>query len=281
MPALLNDTSAEKVMRRYTKIAFFVTLVCFTLYSCVIVPLYTQVHADIMYNGGILDTVLYLLYNAMDLIVMFTVFPVTVFSVYLRGGKASAKLFVMYPVLVVYKYILNTVASYIADGALPEFDKLLSADLPLISMLVLLEVVQYALVCLAACIIITRARRVFDFKQKAASISGRMYSFRDGIFPIKRIFNFKNPVQRSAFVTAVIFFAVRAFSNLTYQFTLLVYNGFNDGWFVLVTDLLIDVGLSAVCYLVSLMVLQKMDVAQLEIAAEEEQTELRGEGIDI
>lgn len=270
-------------MRKYTKITFFFTLICFTLYSAVIVPLYSQLSSDVIYKDGFLTTALYLLYNAVDLAVMFVVFPVTIYSVYLRGVKGSGKLFAIYPSLVVYKYVLNTVASYIADGALPSAEKFIKADILLVGGLVLFEVLQYAFVCLFGCIIINRARRVFEVKQKAASVGGREYSFRDGIFPIKKFFDFKNPVQRSAFVTAVVFFAFRAYMNIIYQFTLLIYNNINDGWFVLITDLLIDLALAAVCYLVCLMILQKMDMSQLKIAAdaERERKEPRGVGIDI
>ena len=281
MSVLLDKSSAQRVMRKYTRLMFIFTLISFTLYSALIVPLYSQLSSDVVYKDGILTTLLYLLYNSVDLAVMFVVFPVTLYSVYLRGVKASAKLFAVYPALVVYKYVLNTVASYISDGALPTVDRLFRADLLLIGGLVLFEMLQYALVCLFGCIIINRARRIFDVKQKAASVGGREYSFRDGIFPIKKFFDFKNPLQRSAFVTAVVFFVFRAYMNVIYQFTLLIYNSFNDGWFVLITDLLIDAALAAVCYLVCLMILQKMDMSQLKIASELKRTEDRGEGIDI
>jgi hypothetical protein len=210
---------------------------------------------------------------------MFTVFPVTVYSIYLRGGKGSAKLFAVYPILIVYKFLLNSIASYIADGMLPSAESLFGADLPIVGQLVLFEVLQYAFVCLFACIIINRARRIFDVKQKAAKVNGREYSFRDGSFPIKKFFDFKNPVQLAAFVFGLVFFAFRAYGHLIYQFTLLIYNKFNDGWFVLITDLLIDLALAAVCYLVGLMVLQKMDMSQLRIASVPQ--EPKGEGIDI
>ena len=283
MSALSDKSSAQRVIRQYTKIMFVFTLVCFTLYSCVIVPLYSQLANDVMYKDGILTMILYLLYNTIDLVVMFTVFPITLYSIYLRGGKASAKLFAIYPILIVYKYVLNTIASYIADGALPSFDKFVKTDLMLIGGLVLFELLQYAFVCLFGCIIITRARRIFEVKQKAASANGREYSLRDGIFPIKKFFDFKNPVQLSAFVSAAVFFAFRAYMNVIYQFVLLVFNNINDGWFVLITDLLLDAALASVCYLVCLMVLQRMDLSQLKIATEieKEKTEPRGIGLDI
>ncbi len=279
MPSLLSLTPAQKVMRKYSRVMFFVTLVSFTLYACVIVPLYTQLSADYMYRDSILTTVLYFLYNLCDLVVMFTVFPVTVYSIYLRGGKGSAKLFAVYPILIIYKFLLNTVASYISDGMMPSAESFFGADLPIVGGLVLFEVLQYAFVCLFACIVINRARRVFDIKQKAAKVNGREYSFREGIFPIKKFFDFKNPVQLSMFIAGVVFFAFRAYGHLIYQFTLLIYNKFNDGWFVLITDLLIDMALAAVCYLVGLMVLQKMDMSQLKIASQPQSP--TGEGIDI
>ena len=283
MPFLSDEISAKRVISKYTKIMFVLTLVCFTLYSCVIVPLYSQLASNVMYKDGILTMILYLLYNAIDLVVMFTVFPITLYSIYLRGGKASARLFAVYPILIVYKYILNTIASYIADGAVPAFDKFVKTDLLLIGGLVLFEVLQYAFVCLFGCLIITRARRIFEIKQKAASANGRVHSLREGIIPIKKFFDFKNPIQFSAFITAVVFFAFRAYMNVIYQLVLLVFNNINDGWFVLITDLLIDVALASVCYLVSLMLLQKMDLSQLKIAAEveKEKTEPRGIGLDI
>lgn len=280
MQSLLFETPAQKLMRKYTNLIFWITFISFTLYSCVIVPAYTQLTSDIMYRDGILATVLYFLYNACDLVVMYAVFPVAIYSIYLRGVKASRKIFALYPVLVVYKYLANSIASYISDGVLPSADAFFFEDLPLVGGLVLFEVLQYALICLFASLIISKARRIFEIKLEAARVTGAEYSFRDGAFPIKSFFNLKNPVQRAAFVSAIVFFAFRAYSSCIYQLTLLVYNGFNDGWLVLLTDLFIDAALSAVCYLVGLMVLQGMDMAQLKIEATCN-AEIRGEGIDI
>lgn len=264
----LGARSFDWLLKRYKTVLAITAFALFTLYACLLVPMYVQLNADTLYRDGIIVDILYYAQESIDYIVFFAVYPITVYSIYARGFKKSGGLMMIYPLAVVYKYIANYIASCITDGALPSADVFLGFDIWYNLTAVLIEVGQYMLIALWAHIIFTNVRRVFAVREKAAIAQGHSVDFRDEVFPMTRLFNLKNPMQKALLYSAVTVSALRILMYAVYQFTLIVYNGFNDGWGGHGIELVSDLFIGAIGYLAMVLIAQTMDAQYVKKRAE-------------
>ena len=260
----ITARASEWLMKKYRIILIAATFVLFTLYACLLVPMYVQLSADTLYRDSIIVDLLYYAQESIDYIVFFVVYPITVYSIYERGFKKSGGLMTIYPLAVLYKYIANYIASCITDGALPSLEVFLKFDIWYTLATVVIEVGQYMLIALWAHIIFKDVRRIFAVREKAALAQGHTVDFRDEVFPLTRLLSLRHPMQKALLSSAVTVTVFRIVMYAIYQFTLIVYNGFNDGWIGHGIEIVTDAFVGAIGYLVMLVIAQTMDAQTMK-----------------
>ena len=239
-----QSLETKVILKKITWQTFWVLAVGFTLYTAVLVPLYVQLNANVVYQNTPVCWLLYYAYNAVDLLVFFWVYAATVYGMYRGGLKASAPLLGVYGGMIVYKYVANYVVGSIIDGAFSDWTLFLRYDLPILGGEMLLEVLQCAAV-VALCALVFRRRRT------AATAEA---------FPFEKMFCRSNPVQKAALAAGCVIALVRCVVlHLFYQFFLLVEVGEFEGWLVLSADLVGDVLIGVIAYFVMILLLQRFD----------------------
>lgn len=219
-----------------------VLAVGFTLYAAVLVPLYTQLVANVAYRDGWLCNLLYYLYQTVDLLVFFWVYASAVYTMYRGGWRSVGRLSALYGGMVLYKYVANYVVGSLVDGAFSSWELFWRNDFPIVGGELLWELGQYAVTVLLIAAVLKRARR-------------------EGVeaFPLSRMLQPSNSIQRSVAVAALVITAVRWSMHLLYQFVKMVYDGYNDGWLIITVDLVSDLLIGVMGYFVMVLLVQHFD----------------------
>lgn len=256
------EDHASDAVGHMQKLVLLVSLVGFSLYSIVLVPIFTQLNADIAYQETFMTYFLYYAYKAVELAVFFIVFPATVFAVFRGGLWGSRSVWITFILTTLWKYVANFAMDCIVDGAIPSFDFFVNRDLPIILPLILMELGQYIFILLISALIIQRKKNEHQLDHLLdADKAGDVRSIA---FPITKIFTLKNPVQASSFAAAVFLFVARAFSHLMYQLAQLVNTGDWEGSIILTVDLVSDLLLSAILYFVMVLLLSTFDKREVQ-----------------
>ena len=253
---------APEAVKRMQKLVLFVSLVGFSLYALVLVPIFTQLNADIAYQESPLTYILYYAYKAVELAVFFVVFPATVFAVFRGGLWKSRGVWITFILTTLWKFLANFLMDCIVDGSIPSFKVFFNRDLPIILPLILMELFQYAFVVLVPALIIQRKKNKHALDQLVGESAGGTRSLA---FPITKLFSMKNPMLASSFAIALFLFVARAFSHLMYQLTQLVNTGNWEGVLILTVDLVSDLLLSAILYFVMLLLMSVFDKREMQV----------------
>lgn len=235
MKGSVCDPSLKKIRR----LTLAVLAVGFTLYAAVLVPLYTQLWANVVYRDGWLCLLLPYLYTAVDLLVFFWVYAAAAYSLYRGGWRAVGRLSALYGGMIVYKYVANYVVGSLVDGAFSSWELFWRDDFPIIGGELFWEIAQYAAVVLLMAAVLKKARR--DMLT---------------VFPFVKMLDVRNSMQRAAVVAGLVVTAVRWIMHLLYQFVQLIYNGYNDGWVVITVDVVGDLLIGVIGYFVMVLLLQ-------------------------
>jgi hypothetical protein len=236
---------SDAVLKKIRRQTFFVLAVGFTLYTAVLVPLYVQLSANVVYQNSFVCWLLYYAYNAVDLLAFFWVYAATAYTMYRGGFKSCGGLFGLYGGLILYKYVANYVIGSIIDGAFSSWSLFVQYELPILGGELLFEVCQYAVVVALFALVFRR----------------RSTAETENAFPFTGLFRRSNPVQKAALAAGCVIAAVRCVVlHLFYQFFLLVEVGEFEGWLVLTADLIGDVIVGVIAYFVMLLLLQRFDV---------------------
>ena len=218
-----------------------VTAVAFTVYAALI-ALYVQLESDIALRDGLWCNLVYYAYHAVNIAAFFWVYAATIYTVYLDGWRKTLPLAGIYIGMVAYKYALNFVVGSITDGAFPSWDNFWRQDLRIIGPELLLEIGQYALVCVVIALSLRVWRGVREQKEDDLAF--------------RSMFSLKNPLQRTALLVGAVMTLLRVVQHLFYQFVLLVYQAEFEGWLILTVDLVADVLIGFVGCLVMTLLIQ-------------------------
>ncbi len=256
----MSSSTATPSVRRPFLFAFLTAAIGFVLNYAVLTPIYIRFASDIAYQNAWWVAILYYLTveGILDLVVFALCYPATVYAVWQAGVKKTLGLSLTFVGLTLFKFILNFFMTGITEGALPDIEEFLSADLPMILTMFLLEVLQYVLIIIITALIRWRCRRNERIiaGMKLLPVSERVeVKPHAPAFPITRLFSFKNPIQRAAFLSALVVFIGRAGMHLVYQITLYTQFGSSDGWAVMLIDLISDLVIAAIMYFVYLLLL--------------------------
>ncbi len=241
--------------RRMTRWVLIVSAIGIIIYSMILAPLETQMAANVLYNGSIWLTVIYLLRQIIEPIVFFMVYPALFYALWLGRWKGARGGILAFASLTLVKYIVNFAATCISDGALPGWNRFVKVDLPLILPTILLELLQHTLVVLIAVLVLYVYRRIHS----PATDDDDFLQSRVGVFPFSKMISWKNPLQLSTMLATLLMLAGRLIMHALYQLTLLFYNGATNGWKVIFFDVISDVVICMVGYFVMILLLSMFD----------------------
>lgn len=246
--------NTQGIVRRMCGLTLIVSGLCFGVSSFLLTPLYIQLASNIAYADAWWTYILYYLTSEglIDLTVFAVCYPAAMYTVWHAGFKGGIRVPVAFSLVTLGKFVVNFFMTAITDSALPDAQEFLTADLPMIGGMYLLELVQYALPIL------------FTLWLK------RRYEMREGIwgteedevdlftscaplFTFNRLISFKNPVQLAAFLMGAVVFAFRFAMHQIYQYTLYITSGYTDGLFVMVLDFVSDLFVAVILYFVALL----------------------------
>ena len=260
------ENHAAASVKRMQKWVLFFSLIGFGLYALVLAPLYIQLSSNIAYRDALVTQLVSYLLSASEIVVFLAVFPATVFAVWRGGLLGSRSVWITFSLATLGKYLLNFIMDCITDGNVPSWSYFIDKDLPIILPNFLLELGQYAIIVLVATWIIRARKRKWQMDVLLDETGAG--NERALAFPILRLFSFKNPVQASSFFVSVFLFVARGLSHLMYQLTQVVYTGKWEGWAVLSIDLVSDLILGIIAYLVMIFLLSSFDKREMQELSE-------------
>ena len=247
-----------------TRRLFRLTLLCaalgFGIKAFLLSPLYVSLASNVLYSNAWWMEILYQLTSGglIDLAVFAVCYSATIYVVRREGFSRTMSIPIMFSVLTLAKFVANFFVTAIADKALPDMEEFLTADLPMIIGMFLLEWGQYILVVLIAIFVRWRC----DVWERRAAANARLLpEHRKSCktpapdFPFRRVCDGRNGLQRGALLTALVVIIGRVVMHLVYQIALFVNFGSSDGWVVMLIDLVSDIFVGAILYFVSLLLM--------------------------
>lgn len=253
---LHQEAGSKLTVRRMTRRTLLVAGIGLVLYSCLLLPLYTNLSANVLYNGTWWLQLIGLASEAVDLAVLLVMCPFTAYAIWVGGWKYGYPVPVAYTILMIVKYLANYMATCIMDGALPSAE-IVAEDLPIILPMFGLEFLQYCLIT-AFCLLHTSLwKRRAARNAETASSSGETAG-TPAVLPVTRLLDLHNPIPRALFDSALVLLIFRVTNHLIYQMTLIVFNGAPDSGLQIAVDLIGDVIVAVVCYLAGLLIVNRL-----------------------
>lgn len=258
-------------VRRMCRLTVLVSVICYAVSSFVLAPIYIQFASNIVYAEAWWVYLLYYLTEEglIDLVVFAVCYPATMYAVWQAGLKQAIRVPVAFSLITLGKFLVNFFMTSIVDGALPTASEFLHFDLPYIGALYVLEILQYALVIGLVLLL----KRRYENKCAVADAEALLHESKtapsEPLFRFNRLLGLKNPVQLSAFLTALLIFIARVIQHQIYQYTLYVTSGYTDGLFIMVLDLISDLFIAVMLYFAALLLLSRFYRKDCEAAARE------------
>lgn len=250
MPLLRN--------KKNTAYTLWITLLVaglgFAVKALILHPIYILLATNVSHMNAIYTTVLYYLIDGgiWDLAVIAVCYPAAVYAVWYVGLKGSRKVILAFTLLTAGKFVANYVMDVLTYSGLPGLNEFLT-DIPLVLLMLVLELIPYALTVAVTALAKTR----FDRKAELASYESELTETAAPApaLPFVKLFNLRNPLQLAAFVGALGIFLSREISYHVYQITLLNNFGSTDGWADMLVTLLADVAVGVLLYFAAILLL--------------------------
>ena len=261
----IQPPNARRTVRRLTLLTVLVSAISFGISSLVLIPLYIQLASDIATADSLLTWVLYYLTDEglIDYFVYAICYPATMYAVWFVGLKRAARIPVAFSLITLGRFVLNYIMSAITDSALPDLEEFLTAELPMIATMLILELLQYALPILFTLLL---KKRYLQKQTEREALEGKDYR-PEALLPISRLFSFRNPLQLSAFLMGAVIFTFAFVAQQIYQYALYVTSGYTDGWFFMALDFIADLFIAIILYFASLLLFSRFHRKDLEAAA--------------
>lgn len=244
-------------VRRCVRFLLICEMIYIVLYALVLNPLYTYFVSDILYQDAWWLSVIGTIIDISEYIPFILCYPACLYALWKGGWRYGYPATAWLVGLTIFKFLLNyAVGIYFSLGAWPSWS-VLADDAALILPSLLLELVQLAVVLglWSLWLWLYRVRQI----NAAAEAALRQKPYTEpAVLPLTQLFDRKNPLQRSLFDAAL---AVTAMSlllrRLVYQLTLYAAYGKTDGWLQITVDVVGDLIVGVVMYLVGILLLDR------------------------
>ena len=232
--------------------------------KCLLVhPVYILLGNDVVHKYAWYTSLLYYLIDEglWDLAVIAVCYPATVYAVWRKGLKGSRGVVLAFSLLTVGKFVLNYIMDILTYSGLPRLDEFLS-DIPLILVMLVVELIPYALAASAIAVAKTR----YDRKAEEATCRSQLTGTAAlaPVLPFGKLLSLRNPLQLASFIGALAIFLSREVSYHVYQITLYVNFGYTDGWVDMLVTLFSDILISTLIYFAALLLLPHIHSKETE-----------------
>lgn len=243
-------------VRRMLKTVFLTAALGFGIQSLILHPVFIQLASNVAYQNTWYTNILYYLIDGglIDLTVFAVCYPATAYAIWKEGMKASRPVALTFCLITACRFMLNYIMSCLTDTGFPGMDEFLR-DLPPILLMLILELLQYAIVLFIAVLASTR----YESRVAAAELRRGLTdeNMPAPVFPFSKLVNFRNPLQFTAFWTSVILFLSRELGYHIYELTLYINFGSTDGWADMLLNLLADLALGVLVYFAAILLLPR------------------------
>jgi len=201
---------------RLTILVALITFITFSLYTLVLLPLYLTLNSNIIYQSGLIVSILLYAMKTLELIGMLASYGIIIYSLYVTDLKSTIKISAVFLGVTLYKYITNLLVSWFMSGGIPaNFISDMSFTSFLISLA--LETLKLAFIVFISFKIKSSAKKrmYYTHTTEADDIDAEddIHSFS---FPLRKIFNKKNPVQVSILICAILFMVEKIIQYLRF-----------------------------------------------------------------
>lgn len=251
MERLNRESLTRLALRRITGLVCLLNVAFLVLYCAVLAPLYVSLASNVLYQGAWWLNLLGILLDILELAVLVICYPVTVYALWRGRFRYGKSVVITVSLFTLAKYVCNYVATCITGRALPSGSVLLDLSA------LLAELIPYWIIVALACFHMSRWRKRQESAHAQAVLNGEVLTPTDPL-PLGKLFNFRNPVQRSLFDMALVVLLTRLARHLIYQMTLIAWVGAPDNGLQVAVDLIGDVVVSVVTYLVGLLLVNSL-----------------------
>ncbi len=252
----MAQSKSSPASRRMIKPVVLVAALGFGIKSLILHPIYIQLASNISYLDAWYTNILYYLIDGglIDLGVFAVCYPATVYAVWKDGLKESRRIITAFSLITLCKFLLNYIMSALTDTGIPDLDEFFR-DLPPIFLMLLLELLQYAMIIA----ILWLAKRRYESRLNASALQAELTETEAPapVLPFVKLFSLKNPLQFTAFLTSVILFLSREVGYHVYQITLYVNFGSTDGWADMLLNLIGDMVIGVLIYFAAILLLTR------------------------
>ena len=216
--------------------------------------------SNVLYAETIWMTVIDIAITLVDILAYSFAAAAIIYGVYIFGVKGLANMLAAYLCLTVLHYVAVMCIGWGLLG-LPEtvndlFGQLWS-DMLLFVLLDCLRMFIIVLICAKSIGKHERKRALHN--RAAAMVGNELQGSRYGIFPLRTLLSFKNPMQLGAFIAALIYWLTFIIQYIYIDILSLISFGRVDEFFMQFVYVLLNAILAAICYCIINYMLMKMD----------------------
>lgn len=206
----------DQIKRILSRVLFLSVYAIVTLYVFVLAPLYVRLANDVLYMTTVLPDLLSFLLAVLDIAVFAIAYAVILYAVYRLPMRRVRNLLLIYGGAILYRNVVNLVMTYLTDG-IPVKDEI-GFDLVSVLAYIILESLQCGLVVFIAHKVISAMKKQEEIRLAAAiKLNKKQYTPLLESFPFDRLFSFRRPVQKAAFLIALVPMGVKVLSRIVYD----------------------------------------------------------------
>ena len=259
------DGNLTAKLQKNTRLFLIASLFALALVFIALSFFYKLANTNVAFYLDYLPDVLDFLIEIVLLASFFISYGVTFYALF-RFSRKEVYFTVAFVIFVsVAKYVINMLSDWFTDG-IPSSQSTVNTQLLSVGANAALEILQYLLIFFIARAIIDKAAVAYGLRKKQLEKLGdSSFDLRACAFPIKRFYDEKNPLQKSAFFSAVIISGFRVAQRLVYD--IVIYGlptSVEDALWVF-ASYFADIVIGVIGYLLILLVLLKLDSHELKI----------------
>jgi len=261
----MNNEFEKKLFKKMLFNMSLSIFLIFSLYSVVLTTLYVKSQTDIAFMIPVFIDVIPLITDVCEIIGILIAYSYVIYVIKSHNKSYTRSFIISFALLTLYKYFAKFAVTYVLNGSIPTVKTLFEDIMWSFAVPILLEFVQFAIVVLASNKIIKNTI-LFIKEQKSLKDKLPNYEFDENkvFFPFTRIWNMKNPLQKSAFGCGMIVMISKIMQLLVIDFKVGLPTDFIDFlWMVIAYSLCVLLGFAS--YLFIIWTLMKLNTSEIKL----------------
>ncbi len=218
----------DMLSRRWMQASLIILAAVYSFNSILLSYLKIELSSDVLYSDTVLPTILDYIREFAELVAIAVCYAVMICVLYRCGKQRIKPIFALFISATAYKYLANTVVTWLASGSIPS-----SWALNLVNVIyyTLLEFLQLFIIYIIICPIIER------FRSEKALAEKRLELLDEGegmampkVYPFERIYDKKNCLCRSAFFCSLVIFIAKLLGDIISDSWMIIVGGLPTEW---------------------------------------------------